>query len=129
MPLQLELVDGGEMFVKACYALEGDGALALKAYEIINTVVTAIQTDHWPNLTAIAQSLLTQNTVLCQPLIDYGKQCVLKGHVYFKQQLSGNFKEQLLVFKAARLFSPHFVQFITPDAALLQQQLAFSKSG
>ena len=75
--------------------------MALKTYEVINTVVTAIQTDHWPNLNAIARSVSGGNTTVHQPLIDYGKQCVLVG---CEQQLSGNFKQLLAVFKAARLF-------------------------
>ena len=121
--LQLELaavVDCGQKFVKACYMLEGDEALALKTYEVINTVAAAIKTDHWPNLNAIARLLSPQNT---QQLLDYGKKCVLPGCTYFEQQLSGKFKQQLDIFKAARLFSPHQIQFIKPDVALIQDQL------
>ena len=124
--LQVELaavIDCGEKFVKACYMLEGDEALAFKTYEVINTVVAAIKTDHWPNLTAIVRLLFSQDATSYQSLMSYGKQCVLPGCTYFEQQLTGKFKEQLAVFKAARMFSPHQIQFIKPDAALIEAQL------
>ena len=43
--LQIELaaiVDFGEPFVKATYRLEGDGPLALEAFEIVDTVAAAV---------------------------------------------------------------------------------------
>ena len=54
--LQLEL--GAIMdspFVKATYLLEGDGPLALEAFEIVHTVAAAVQITNAPNVEAIAQ--------------------------------------------------------------------------
>ena len=124
--LQIELaavIDSGERFVKACYNLEGDGILSLSTYELINTVVMGIQTAHWPNLSAVVKSLSQENAVQ-QQLMDYGRKCIGKGYTYFDQQLTGNFKAQMEIFKVARLFSPSQMQFIKPDSASLQQQLA-----
>lgn len=130
--LQLELaavIDCGEKFVTACYTLEGDSALSLSTYEVINSVVAAIGTDHWPNLSALSRSLSSRSLSSHSPenvarLTEYGKSCVSKGCLYFQQQLSGNFKTQLAVFKAAQFFSPHQIQVTRPTAAVLQQELS-----
>ena len=56
--------------------LEGDEALAFKTYEVINTVVAAIKTNHWLNLTALVHLLPSQDATLYQSLMSYGKQCL-----------------------------------------------------
>uniref|UniRef100_A0A1X7SXE2 Uncharacterized protein n=1 Tax=Amphimedon queenslandica TaxID=400682 RepID=A0A1X7SXE2_AMPQE len=55
--------------------------------------------------------------------MDYGRKCIVKGYTYFDQQLTGNFKAQMEIFKVACLFSPSQMQFIKPDSTSLQQQL------
>ena len=58
--LKMELaamIDAMEPFVKACYILEGDGALALVAYEHISTLYAVVSSDHYPNVAAIARHL------------------------------------------------------------------------
>ena len=60
MKLQLELaitVDAMEDFVKAAYTLEGDGALALVAYEQLCVLYSAISSQHYPNVNAVAKKL------------------------------------------------------------------------
>ena len=47
---------------------------------------------------------------------------VLPGCTYFEQQLTGKFKEQFAVFKAAHMFLPYQIHFIKPDAALIEAQ-------
>ena len=46
-----------EFFVKATSILEGDGALALVAYEQISMLYSGISTEHYPNVYALAKSL------------------------------------------------------------------------
>lgn len=49
-------IDVGEPLVKATYSLESDGVLALKCYDIINTVKLALEVQHWPNTEAVIRS-------------------------------------------------------------------------
>ena len=58
--LQVQLaaiVDYGEPFVKGTYNLEGDGPLALRCYEIVDTIRASIHTANTPNVLAIAEKL------------------------------------------------------------------------
>ena len=70
--LEIELaavVDWGAPFVKATYALEGDGALAVECYEIVHTVRAAIHAAHTPNVQAIARKLVGSIPALQQQLV------------------------------------------------------------
>ncbi len=63
--LQIELaaiIDAGTPLVKATYNLEGDGPLVLQCHDQICTVLNAIQTAHYPNVTAIAEKLAAGNS-------------------------------------------------------------------
>jgi len=58
--LQLELavlIDAGELFVKATFSLEGDGALAFKCYEIYTKLLAAIELQYYQNLSAVAKAV------------------------------------------------------------------------
>jgi len=47
--------------VKATYKLEGDGRLALSAYEPVNTILASIRVSYFPNVDAIARQLCPAN--------------------------------------------------------------------
>ena len=126
--LQLELaaiVDFGEPFIKATYWLEGDGPLALEAFEIVHTVAAAVQIIHAPNLEAIAQVWSHSNVTVQQQLVDYGK-CAQPAFHYFNQQLLSTLQRPLEPFKAARHFSPQKVHTMQPDSAAVDTLRAFS---
>lgn len=53
-------------FVRATYDLEGDSPLALKCYEIISTLTTAVQQGHYTNLQALATQILSRNVQVHQ---------------------------------------------------------------
>ena len=58
--LKLEIaitVDSMKPFVKATYLLEGDGPLALVAYQHLSLLYNHIATEHYPNVSALAQQL------------------------------------------------------------------------
>lgn len=58
--LKMELtitIDAMEPFVKATYFLEGDGALALLAYERVSALFSVISTEHYPNVNGVAKQL------------------------------------------------------------------------
>lgn len=39
------VMDGGECLVKVTYKLEGDGLLALRAFELVNTILASIRVN------------------------------------------------------------------------------------
>lgn len=57
-------MDGGECLVKATYRLEGDGPLAVYAYEIVNTILASIRVLYFPNVEAIAKELCPGNPLV-----------------------------------------------------------------
>ena len=74
--LQIELaavIDVGNPLVKATYNLEGEGALVLKCYEQICTVVNSIHAAHYPNVRAIAKRISSGDRSTCHQLTDYAK--------------------------------------------------------
>ena len=62
-------VDSKEPFVKSTYTLEGDGALALVAYEHISKLYSAISTEHYPNVNALAKTLSAGDATREQQLL------------------------------------------------------------
>ena len=126
--LQIELaatIDFGEPFVKATYSLEGDGPLALKCFEIVDTVSAGIQVAYAPNVEAIARVVSQGVPAVKQQLIDCAKRCVQPGFDYFHHQLGSSLKGPLQAFKAARLFSPHKLHIMQPDATAVDSLSAF----
>ena len=118
---QLELaavVDWGVHFVKATYALEGDDVLAVDCFKIVETVRAAIRTAHIPNIKACVGRLCTAASYaeVEKKLINYANGCIEPGIQYFETTLSSNLSGTYALCKEARLFSPHKVKMIQPDA-------------
>ena len=127
--LQLEIaatIDWGEPFVKACYHLEGDGALAVECYNVVERVSAAVHTANTPNVQAIAQQLsgVPPSHPNHKQMMVYAKSCVQPGLDYFQRQLGSSLKRSLEVFKCAGLFSPSKINLMRPDANALEQSLA-----
>ena len=110
--LRMELaitVDFGKIITEAIYELEGDGFLALKAYDVIKNVEKRLQllvdgeNSVRPNTVRLAQTTgeEKQNLKLAQ-------QKCKKANEYFQEQLA-ILEPQMNIFKAARLFSPRYV--------------------
>ena len=99
------IVDWGEPFVKGTYKLEGDGALAFCTYEVVLSIVVAIQVDNAPNVTAVIRSLTLDQSIQAQ-LTQYSKNCIQPALDYFNKQISTSLSHSLMAFKAARLFCP-----------------------
>lgn len=119
--VQIELaavVDCGEQFVKGCYTLEGDGALAFTAHEEVQKIQASIAAQHYPNVQALAPRLTGQavDHPASQQWIIYAKNCCNPGIQYFERQLATSLRNSMDVFKAARLFNPAKVNFLQPTA-------------
>ena len=107
--LEIEMavtIDGMEPFVKATYFLEGDGPLALHAYERISSLLSAITTRHFPNVNSVARALSNGNPLHEQQLLAYADSCIQPAYSYFREKFECDLKGSLEIFKAARLFSP-----------------------
>ena len=101
--------------------LEGDGPIAFKAYELVNTVIASIETAHFPNLLALAAQMSGGVTDLQQQMAAYGRACVDPGLQYTLNIFSNTLKPALSVFKVCRFFNPHKVQEMQPDASSLDE--------
>ncbi len=99
------VVDAGEPIVKATYRLEGDGPLALTAYEEISTLRNTISIQHYPNVDAVAKNLSMTPTQVSQ-LTNYAKGCVKPAQDYFRLKFDVDLKEPLSIFKLIRIFHP-----------------------
>lgn len=121
--LQMELavmVDAMEPFVKATYLLEGDGVLALKAYEQFDALQQFIALEHYPNVTAIAKQLSGRNSVHELHLSCLPRECVKPAYQYFKQNFGNELKHLVEAFKAAQFFSPSRVSTMKPRYSFTQ---------
>ena len=77
--LKIELaitVNAMQPFVQTTYYLEGDGPLALVAYEQISMLYSVISTKHFPNANVAARELSGGDQGREQQLIAYAKACV-----------------------------------------------------
>ena len=100
------VIDGGEAFVKATYKLEGDGPLALSAFEEIRKLYTVIVAPHFPNTTAVARQASNGNQSNEQQLVASASLSVQPGFEYFKSKFDNELSPIVKVFKATRMLSP-----------------------
>ena len=121
--LKLELaitLDSMEPFVRATYNLEGDGMLAMFAYQQISKLKSAVISEHYPNVNALAKHESGGNASHERQLLENAKCCVRPAHEYFKAKFddgSGKLKTALLAFKAARYFLPTLLNELKPAAS------------
>ena len=117
--LKMELsmtVDAMEPFVKVTYTLEGDGPIALTAYEQMSTLYSHISAAYYPNVNALARHQSEGISSREQQLLVYAKQCVTLAYTYFKAEFDNDLKPTLDAFKAACFFSPSKVAELKPTA-------------
>jgi len=77
-------VDAMQPFVKATYSLEGDGPLALQAYQIVSSLYNHISLQHYPNLGAVAHQLSQGSVTRENQLVAYGNACCAPAYAFFK---------------------------------------------
>lgn len=68
--------------MKATYKLEGDGALALQCYDIIDTIRAYTHTANTPNLLAVVGKLSGGVPQSKQLMLDHAQQCIQPGIDY-----------------------------------------------
>ena len=93
------VIDSGEAFVKATYKLEGDGALVFSCFDVLSSLQLGIQTEHFPNLVAVAMKLGGASKARTQQLIQYGKSCICPGLQYYSSKFKGDLVESVAAFR------------------------------
>ena len=118
-------VDAMEPFVKATYSLEGDGPLALVAYQQISLLYSHVSLEHYPNVDAVTKLLASGNSTHEKQLIAYAKACSIPAYAYFKEKFDNDLRPIVLAFKAARYLSPSKVNELKPTADDVNSFAAF----
>ena len=113
------VVDAGEPLVKATYRLDGDGPIALECYEIVSSVIEGVRVAHYPNVEAIVRKLSAGNHQVQQQLTGYAHAALKPGLDYLHRVFSDILKPTMGIFKVAKLFRPHKVVHMQPDADAL----------
>jgi hypothetical protein len=121
------VIDVGEQFVKATYSLEGDGPLVFTCFEVLSAVDASIHTSHLPNTSAVIEHLSTipRIAISSQQWLAYARKCVEPGLNYFHKKFTDELSGTVAAFKAARLFLPHKVDEMKPDASAIDALRAF----
>ena len=126
--LHMELaitIDAGEPFVKATYRLEGDGPLALKAYEEISLLRSTISNEHYPNVLAVANEVAGGVPSHKNQLIAYAKACVKPAFDYFNSKFGTDLEKAVSAFKYAHFFDPVKIVEIKPSASDIERLRIF----
>ena len=118
-------VDAMLPFVKATYSLEGDGPLALQAYQIVSSLYHHISLQHYPNLNAVARQLSQGSVTRENQLVAYGHACCAPAYAFFKAKFDEELRLNLFAFKTARYFSPTKVNELKPSATDLDTLSVF----
>ena len=100
----------GRPFVTTTYKLEGDGALVLSCYEVIEELEASVRSCYTPNLDAVIQRLSASTPRSPPQLKAYAMRYIQPG------QIRTNLQDAVSIFKAARLFLPHRVHVTRPTA-------------
>ena len=87
-----------------------------QCHEQIFTVLNAINTAHYPNVTAVVERVAGGNRGAVQQMSTYASSCVKGTQDYFTKKMTGELKDLVSAFKAAKLFCPQRVVEIGPNA-------------
>ena len=83
------------------------------------SLFSAIELQHYPNLTAVVKKLSCSVHSLLNKFIKYGKDRVKPVEEYFKSKFSNELSTSLSVFKAARVFAPYKLKEMAPDISIV----------
>ena len=108
-------VDAMEPFVKATYSLEGDGPLALVAYQQMRLLYSHVSLEHYPNVDAVAKLRANGHSTHEKQLIAYAKVCCIPAYAYFKEKFDNDLRPVVFAFKAAHYLSPSKSEWTTAD--------------
>ena len=81
------------------------------------TLFQAINTKHYPNVTAMAKKLSNGDTRHEQQLLAYAESCISSAYTYFRSKFENDLHPVLQAFKAGSFFSQHKISEVQPSAA------------
>ena len=112
--LKVELasvVDAGKPFVEATYKLESDGPIVLECFDVISALDVAIKMENYSNVQAVVKSIANGKTDVQLKWMKHARECIKPAMKYFENHLKAEIMSvPMKAFKAARLFSPHYVK-------------------
>ena len=116
-------VDVTRLYHEACYNLEGDGALAMVAYDQVETVYDNLMTNmdsmSYPNLQSLIREKCetihdpVQKENKRSELVAYARDKMLQGYTYFMThfwETNAKRYKNLQLFKIYRILNPKFVK-------------------
>ena len=96
--------------------MEGDGPIALVAYQQKSLLYSHVSLEHYPNVDAVARLLANGNTTHERQLIAYAKAACVPAYAYFKEKFDNDLRPIVLAFKSTRYLSPSKVNQLKPTA-------------
>ena len=105
--------------------MEGDGPLALKAYEEISLLRSTISNEHYHNVLAVANEVAGGVPSHKNQLIAYAKACVKPAFDYFNSKFGTDLEKAVSAFKYARFFDPVKIVEIKPSASDIERLRIF----
>lgn len=97
-----------ESFVRAPYNLEGDGPLALRAYQEPRTVEAGVANAYYPNVISCCDPLPLSRKCSCGTAVDGLCQTVYTARISMLQDkfIYGLLQPLVMIFISCRLFDP-----------------------
>ena len=92
------------------------------------TLESAISTQHYPNVNAVARLESNGSTTHQMQLVNYAKSCIEPAYAYFKSKYmspDSDLTSALSAFKAARYFSPSQINELQPSTSDIDALLQF----
>lgn len=130
------VVDVGEKFVKSCYTLEGDGFLAIQAFDIISELQQHCEHFAHPVTDALIRETVKRlpadvtdvaRAAMSANLLEKAVAAVQPVVKYWKNLLVGDLAPSMKLFEACRLLNPARINDIPTDT--VPQLLARFKPG
>ena len=82
--------------------------------------------ENYPNVQAVVKSIAKGKADVQQRWMRYVNACIKPALDYYKEHLKADLMNiPMKAFKAAQLFSPHYLQRIKPECTRLTDLLAF----
>lgn len=104
------------------YELESDGPIVLECYNLVSALDILIKMENYPNVQAVVNSIAHKKTEVQLKWMKHARECIAPAIIkYFEEHLmkADIMTAPMQAFKAAQMFSLHYVAKIKPECAPL----------
>ena len=111
-------------FVKATYNLEGDGPLAVRAYQELRVLDNFLANWHYPNVMEAARAVSRGNAEVAQGWINYARQCMQPAYNYYQEKFIADeapLRPLVMIFKSCQIFDPAKAMEMQPNIAMVAE--------